>query len=76
VLFRTQQELVEKQKQDAEGVRRKRDEFSKDVRSQIREKEQARINERHKFFEEGARTGWMRWRGRDSSNWRRLSTRN
>jgi len=55
VLLRAQQELVEKHKQDAEGVRRKRGEFSKDVRSQIREKEQVRINERHQFFEEGAR---------------------
>jgi hypothetical protein len=52
-VLRAQQELTEKQKQEEEEMRRRRSKFSDEVRAQIREKEQTRINERNKYFEEG-----------------------
>ena len=48
-----QQELAEKQKREDEEVQKRRLAFADDVRDQIRRKEQVRINERQKYFEEG-----------------------
>lgn len=52
-VLRAQQELIEKQKREEDEIVNKRTEFNKGIRSQIREKEQVRIAERSKFFEEG-----------------------
>jgi Trichohyalin-plectin-homology domain len=45
--------LAEKQRREEEDVRKRRLLFADDVRHQIHEKEQVRINERQKYFQEG-----------------------
>jgi len=54
-VLRAQQELVLRQQQEEEQQRRKRGQFSDEIRAQIREKEQVKIQERSKFFEEGVK---------------------
>ena len=52
---RAQKELVEKERKEEEEARKKRLGHAEDVRTQIREKEHARIAERNAFFEEGVK---------------------
>lgn len=52
-VLRAQQELAEKQRQEEEDVWRRRAKFSDEVRQQIHDKEQVRISERNRYFEEG-----------------------
>ena len=53
--FRAQKELVEKERKEEEEARKKRLGHADEVRTQIREKEHARIAERNAFFEEGVK---------------------
>lgn len=54
-LFRSQKELVEKDKREDVDIRRKRMAHAEEVRRQIRENEKLRIGDRNAFFEEGVR---------------------
>ena len=52
-IVRAQQELIERQKLEEVEAKEKRSKFSDEVRAQIREKEQHRISEINRYFEEG-----------------------
>lgn len=54
-VLRAQKELVEKERKEEEEARKKRLGHADEVRTQIREKEHARIAERNAFFEEGVK---------------------
>lgn len=54
-VLRAQKELVERQKREEDSMLKKRHAHADDVRSQIREKERARIADRNAFFEEGVK---------------------
>merc|ERR1712226_1322829 len=54
-VLRVQKEEIAKEEEEERLNLAKRDEFCKDIRAQIREKEQVRIGERNQFFEEGTK---------------------
>ena len=53
--FRAQKELVEKERGIHEKKHQQGLSYAQEIRQQIREKEQVRIQERSKFFEEGVK---------------------
>ena len=50
-----QKEEIAKEAEKEREVQKNKDSFCKDIRAQIREKEQVKIGERNAFFEEGTK---------------------
>lgn len=54
-VLRVQKEEIAKEAEKERMLQKQKNEFCQDIRAQIREKEQVKINERNQFFEEGTK---------------------